>query len=299
MRIAVVVACVLVGGTATAGPKQKAAAKDACGSMTPSDCVAAAGPLELGVDMAGKAIKKDLKGAAAMYRSACDARYAPGCAALAEMGWEAKLDDAAVLKLRRTACDLDTQECWSLALELKEREDAASRAETKKLLTSMCNSKERQISLAATPADACYVLADISPRGENVGWYRRACEGGRDEGCTHLAQIYLNDEDPKSDAAASTRALETMCKAGSAIACSFAADRHFAGKGTTDSGHAGADPWMIKACDLGDLQTCTARGRGMLFDAKTDAERATAKRMLKKACDAHDQNACDWLARAK
>lgn len=285
------IACMLAAGAAVASPKQRTSAKHACEGMTPAQCVDAALPCEYGIDAAGKPAKKDPARAAAMYRSACDAKLAVACFSLANMGSRARLDAAAALALYRRACELDAAHCLSLAYELRDRDDAASRTEAKKILTKLCNGKH---------ADACYALGDMSPRGkERVVWYRRACDGGRDEGCTRLAQIYSNDEDPSADAAASTRALEAMCNAGNATACNFAADRHFSCKGTNDSGHAGADPWLIKACDLGDVHTCAARGRGMLVDAKTAAQRATAIRMLKKGCDAGEPSACDWLARAK
>lgn len=64
----------------------------------------AALPHEYGVDRAGKRGKKDPPRAAAMYPSACDANFASGCFALANMGSRAGLDDAAARTFYRRAC---------------------------------------------------------------------------------------------------------------------------------------------------------------------------------------------------
>jgi TPR repeat protein len=276
MRMWIVCAVVLLGSSAEAKP----VVKDACEGMKPAAC-------------ADAAAKRDDKQAAAMYWSACvNGKLASACLDVAELGERGGLDETGLITAYREACTLGDQSgCFLLATELRDFDSKGSRAEAIEIYTKLCDAKM---------GEACYALGDMSPRGkERVSWYRRACEGGDDRGCGMLAKIYFRDEDPDADAAASTKMLETMCNGGDMTACGFAADRHFSGKGTKDKGHAGADPWMIKACDLGDLHTCTARGRGMLVDAKTPAERATARRMLKKACDGGDDVACDWLERSK
>ncbi len=55
---------------------------------------------------------------------------------------------------------------------------------------------------------------------------------------------------------------------------------------------------MVKACEHGDLRICVARGRSLVVDAKTAADRARGVRMLKTACDAGDADGCGWLRRA-
>ena len=239
---------------AALGAASVARAKPAepCKGLTPEACDQAAFGFDHGITLDGKKVARDEKRAAAMYQAVCEAKLATGCSELASMGHRAGLDDAGVIRWLRAACALDPdQGCWDLGLELKESDARADRDEARAIFDQRCTAKH---------GDACYALADMSNRPASIGWYQKACGFGDERGCLELARIYFADQDPSMDAAASTRALEALCDGGLVNACSFASDRHFAGKGARAS-RADADVWMKKACALGDDASCRSLER--------------------------------------
>jgi TPR repeat protein len=289
----------LAAHAADASPKSRHKAKDACHGMTPVECVKAAFPFEYGIDVDGTHVKQDSSRAAAMYRSACAAKDADGCAFLGNMRSDAGLDAKAALKFLRMACRLDDKHCYVFALELRHEDDDASRDEAMKLFGTLCDDKRPLIAVATKPAEACFMVGDMlensyGPAEQRANWFRRACNGGFEKGCEHLVLALGENSDPSA-----LREMEDLCTKGHAAACGGAGARYFEMQTTRSAAFAAQQPWFIKGCALGAAWQCTEAGTFKLDSGTTDAERADGVRMLKKACSAGDERACGRIPSAQ
>jgi TPR repeat protein len=235
--------------------RSKVTPSSVCSAKEPEDCVALGTQLEYG----GPGFKKDPAKAATYYRIACDAKDWAGCTILAEMYMRGKgvtKDEKEAVRLLRYACDQG--DCMSLAFQLVDSDVRAERNEGLKIFASICSG---DLGYEEQVGSACHMRADrASTRADGAPWQLKACEAGHATGCEKLAQLYFRDEFPGVNAAAGTRALETMCEQQFAPACSFVAQRHFEGKGAKAS-RTEADRWMQRGCDLGDETLCRSLAR--------------------------------------
>jgi uncharacterized protein len=220
-------------------------------------------------DRAG-ALTNDPKRARELFRRACDAKVASGCAHLADFvavgkGGERHWGDA--LDLAQHGCELANASRCTHAEQLRKHPPDASCASVAEC-RRLCDERI---------GPSCAALAPMLAAAERERLYENGCEYGDGASCAVLGDAEL---DPESAVTTYARA----CKLGHSRSCTYA--RFTAAR----SGSRPAREAMLKACAT-DVNACVLLG--LAIEAK---DVKSAKALWLDACSRHPGAACRLAA---
>ncbi|MDC3956086.1 sel1 repeat family protein [Polyangium jinanense] len=257
--------------------------------------------------MRGKAGRRDVRRAEAVFRKACDGNDLAACHELGALFLEElPRDDDASVALQRKACDAGyLPACGHLAALFLT--DGAMRIRVEKEADVQAAVSLAQKACEGGYARACTVLGNVHRKGKVLPrnhalakqMLERGCDGGDRRGCAIASILYENGwdgEQPDKERAAtlSRKAFELLQKdcAEELDSCSTLAAWHAKGFGTA------VDPEKQRlvlrdACDRGDSASCVELGALLEQDKRKDIDGAVA--LYRRACDDGYGSGCGKL----